>query len=183
MSFDHKLVALPIATLRQEDRDSALVFDHLIYHLESGGNPLCSWAIKSLNTGQFFVADCRSWTSVNLENIIEQCAVEFLSLFDKPVNGSVSLGSLTVAIPHSLSYDDLEEGIQSLRAPLLRKGILAGLFHPRSRLKSLNLSNKGFPFRTSQPLINLRYACSLDFYFLSANEELSELLQAWINKD
>ena len=165
--------------------EAAQAFGGLVEHLRVGraGAPWCEHAVESIRRGQFLVADFRASVCADgIEAAILAAAECFVRScpFRDPANSR--LDTLTILLGEATGGESLERAVQSLRARLLRDGLVVGALHEESRLRPLTAGSSGYPYRVRDSFATVRWAVAEDALFVSVNPELSELLEAWLHR-
>lgn len=167
------------------DAVAAEAFRQLEAHIRHGrdGFAWCRWAVQSLDSGTFLVADVRSLGGeATLDAIISLTADTFRA--SCPLRAGATpdgspRDSLTVLLREDIPCGGAEEVLQRQRPALLRHGVVAGLLHPESALRPLTPGPDGMPYRVGWPFLTVRWAVAGDEAFVGINPELCALLKAW----
>lgn len=163
--------------------DATALFDGLVCHLREGraGHAWCQYALDSIEQQRFMVADGRAITQeTDIQTVIRTAAELFASL--KPFVGieRSRLDTLTVLCnPYSA---EIEERAHEVRQSLLQQGIVLGILHPHSALKSLGSNIAHKPYCVEGTFVTVRWAVPEDRIFTSKNPQLSRLLQQWLSQ-
>lgn len=165
--------------------EAAQAFRGLVEHLRVGrdGAPWCKYAVESIRRGQFLVADVRATVSADgIEAAILAAAERFVRScpFGEPAKSR--LDTLTILLGEAPGGEGLERAVQSLRARLLRDGLVVGAIHEESQLRPLTPGASGFPYRVRGSFATVRWAVAEDALFVSVNPELANLLEAWLQR-
>jgi hypothetical protein len=169
----------------QLDTDATDAFLALENHLRRGrdGAPWCVWAVHALDRNAFWVGDARKLGDTGLGTIVALAAEAFVKRCPAPdrhrLPEDALLNTLTVLLRDDIPCDDAEKILQEERPALLRRGLMAGLLHPRSTHRPLTPGPSGMPYRTDSPFLTVRWAVTADELFVGINQELRALLQTW----
>lgn len=160
--------------------DAEKAFAMLLRHLSegNGGAPWCRFGKLAYDKGYWLRLD---WTNNHFNSIREAafCAADRLEDWaaSKPNDQDHYLANVTALISPRLLSPDAERLIQDDRPAHLARGMMVGILHPGSDLCSLTNRDGGFPFRTPEIFLNVRFAVPQDRVFVAPNSELSELLK------
>ena len=179
------MVSLATWPDRSLGNEAAQAFGALVEHLcvGRGGAPWCKHAVESLRRGQFLVADVRATVSAaGVEAAILAAAERFVR--SCPFGGPAKsrLDTLTILLGAAGGGQELECAVQSLRARLLRDGLVVGAIHEGSQLRPLTAGASGYPYRVPGSFATVRWALAEDALFVSINPELADLLEAWLQR-
>lgn len=179
---DGVLTPWPDAALQEDARKR---FKALIRQLEQGndGQPWCRFAVDSVRTHRFLVADVRS----RFEEDGLALAIEWLAeLFDKcvPFKGIEAsrpdtLTALLDDAPHSI-----EGAVHEKRGWLLQRGLVMTALHPKSNLRPLGhaVDRSARPYQSDATFLSIRWAVPADRVFTRKNSDLTALLDSWLRR-
>lgn len=150
-------------------------FNELARHLRD--SRWCRWSTVSMDRGLALGTVARHALSPEL---VAVSVAAFTTRFPWTADRSHLFASLSVLLPSDSRPAAFEIELQEMRASLLERGLMCGLLHPKSQLRTLQDGRVGYPFRTSDSFLSLRYSVPEDGVFLSVNDELSKVHRAWL---
>ena len=163
--------------------EAVALFDGLVCHLREGraGHSWCQYAWDSIKQQRFMVADGRAVAQeTNIQATIRTVAKLFASLKPFVDIEQSRLDTLTVLCnPYTA---EIEQCVHEMRQLLLQQGIMLGVLHPHSVLRSLSSDVLTKPYRVEGTFVTVRWAVPEDGVFTSKNPQLSRLLQQWLNQ-